>query len=297
MSIDQIDAKVVRARRAFSRSKRAIAAACDDLEEHKLWLDHHRAGWAEAVKLCERRLSTKLRIRAFQRLVWGIFLVAPILCLALYRLTARFFPRIRSEVLMRCTWRPNAPHLSSWLRIKSRRRISGLDGPLCIGQPSPRTVIPRSETGLFKVRLFVAGFGAVIVGFLAAATTPDRPSEPAQVLSPRTPVQPHQSAPVPTVASGKSREGEEQASIRITGFTTLEATPAAPALSLPGATIAELMSITSPLTAYADAATEPLEVTPPLRKPKLTANTKAKPKRHLTKQKQITLWDQLPWRR
>ena len=296
MAIDQIDAKVLRARRAFSRSKRAIAAACDDLEEHKLWLDHHRAGWAEAVKLCERRLSTKLRIRAFQRLVWGIFLVAPILCLALYRLTARFLPRVRSEVLVRCTWRPNVPDLSSWLRIRSRHRISGLDGPLCLGQPSPRTVIPRSEIGLFKVRLFVAAFGAVIVGFLAAATTPDRPSEPAQVRSPTTPVQPPQSALVPTVASSKALVREEQAPIRTTGFTTLEATTATPALSLPGATIAELISITSPLAGYADAATEP-EVTPPLRKPKLTANTKAKPKRHLTKQKQITFWDQLPWRR
>jgi hypothetical protein len=47
VSIDQVDARVLRVGRAFRRSRHAIAAARDDLENHQLWLNRHRAAWAE----------------------------------------------------------------------------------------------------------------------------------------------------------------------------------------------------------------------------------------------------------
>jgi hypothetical protein len=296
VSIDQIDAKVLRARRACRGSKRAIAAAYDDLQDHQLWLDRHRAAWAEGVRLYERRLGTKLRIRAFQRLALGIFLVGPSLSIRLYRLIARILAKVRSEVLARCAWRPivgqfTSPRGQLRPRNRARHRIPGLDGPLCIGQPAAPLVIPKSEIGLLKVRLFVAAFGAVIVGFIAAAMiAPQVPPQSALV-------QPSRSKPLPTVASSNSREGGS-ASFQVTGFATLEATPAAELRSLPGATIAELISIASPLTvatAYSDAAAEPVEVTLPVRKPKI--KIKAKPRRLQPKQKQITLRDRLPWLR
>ena len=95
VSIDQLDARVLRVRRAFRQSKHAIAAARDDLENHQLWLDRHRAAWAEHVKHYERRLGSKRGIWAVKRLGLRLFLVFPLVCVALFRLVARFVPHLR----------------------------------------------------------------------------------------------------------------------------------------------------------------------------------------------------------
>jgi hypothetical protein len=311
VSIDQVDPKVIRAKRAFIRSRHAIAAAGDDLESHQLWLDRHCAAWAEDVKLCERKLSCKLRTRAIKRLALGLFLIGPITCLALLRLIVRLLPSVRGlffsslawfHALIRLARKHAGSHLSPWSVVRAtknynkarhRYRIAGLDGPLCTGQPASSNVAPKSETGLLRVRLIVASFGAVIVGLLASATTPDRQDEPAEA-SPNTLVLAGQSAPLPPVASNKL-----SAPSTSSGFAVLAAPREAERISPIGTTIAEIISITRPspnAREQPEATAEALEVTPPVRKPKI--KIKAKPKRSPTKQNhQLTLWERLPWLR
>jgi hypothetical protein len=297
VSIDQLDARVLRVRRAFRRSRHAIAAARDDLAKHHLWLDGHRAAWAEHVKHYERRLGSKRGIWAVKRLALRLFLMFPLVCVALFRLVARFGPHLRGLGLGR-VW----SFLSSWPSATRRNnmpshrdRMPGLDGQLCIGQPMSSNVTPKLEPGLLQARLVVASVGAVIIGFLAAATTPDRHGERAEVpLSTRA--RADRPAPLPSrVASAPRDEGS--AANSVPGFVVQAQTPAEELVSLPGATIGDMMSITRPLVSaeeQPDATIELLEVTPPLRKPTI----KIKRKRQLPHQKgQLTLGDQLPWLR
>jgi hypothetical protein len=139
----------------------------------------------------------------------------------------------------------------------------------------------------------------VAVGFLVAVTTPDRYAEPAQV-PPNTLVHAGQSAPLPPAASNESRDAEGSAPRPLLGFAVLAATPAVERVSPATATIAEIISITHPLTEELEqpkaTMAEPLEVTLPVRKPKI--KTEVKLKRRPTKSKhQLTLWEQLPWLR
>jgi hypothetical protein len=297
VSIDQLDARVLRVRRAFRRSRHAIAAARDDLEKHQLWLDRHRADWAEHVMHYERRLGSKRGIWAVKRLALRLFLVFPLVCVALFRLVARFVPHLRGLRLGR-VW----SLLSSWPSATRRNnmpshrdRIPGLDGQLCIGQPMSSNVTPKLEPGLLQARLVVASVGAVIVGFLAAATTPDRHGERAEVpLS--TQVRADRPAPLPSGVASAPRD-ERSAANSVPGFVVQAQKPAEELVSLPGATIGDMMSITRPLVIakeQPDATIELLEVTPPLRKPTI----EIKRKRQLPNQKgQLTLGDQLPWLR
>ena len=304
--LDQVEPKVVRAKRASRRSRNLIVAARDELEGHQQWLENHRVAWAEDVKLYERRLASKLRIGACQRLALGLLLIGPITCLALLRLTARLLPSVRGlfsscvswpDALVRLARKHIGPHLSPVDVTKNHNnarhhcRIAGLDGPLCTGQPASSNVVPKSEAGLLQVRLVVASLGAVIVGFLASATTPDRHEEPAEA-SLSTLVQASQSAPLPPVTPKES-------SRPVSGFAVLAATPEAERVSFAAATIAEIISIARPLPdplEQPEATAEALEVTLPARKPKI--KIKAKPKRSPAKRKpQLTLWEQLPWLR
>ena len=58
LSTDQVDGKILRAKRAFARSRHAIAAAHHDLENHQRWLNRHRAAWAASVKSYERQVNS-----------------------------------------------------------------------------------------------------------------------------------------------------------------------------------------------------------------------------------------------
>jgi len=310
VSIDQLDARVLRVRRAFRQSRHAISAARDDLQSHQLWLDRHRAAWAEHVKHYERRLGSKRGIWAVKRLALRLFLVFPLVCVALFRLVARFVPHLRglrlgrflhlhalASLIQKRVW----SLLSSWPGATRRNtpshrdRIPGLDGQLCIGQPMSSNVTPKLEPGLLQARLVVASVGAVIVGFLAAATTPDRHGERAE-LPLSTQVRADRPAPLPSGVANALRD-EGSAPNSVPGFAVQAQTPAEELVSLPGATIGDLISITRPLAGaeeQPDATIELLEVTPPLRKPTIKIKRKRKPP---NQKGQLTLWDQLPWLR
>lgn len=247
-----------------------------------------------------RRLNSKRALWALKWLALRLFLIGPIVCIALFRLIGRrdlLFGGISwLSTLARGRW----PRVSSFLRAytpKRRRtlrpsnRIPGLDGPLCTGPSTPSNVTPKFESGVLSARLVVASFGAMIVGFLVAATTPERHREP---VSRNT----HADRPASftsEVPGAPRYVGSEPYSVR--GFAVQAQSPAVELAPLPAATIGEMMSITRPLERAGeqpDATVELLEVTPPLRKPTI----KIKRKRQAPNQKdELTLWEQLPWLR
>jgi hypothetical protein len=131
-------------------------------------------------ELYATRLSNALR-----RLV-----LATVLCgVALLRLFARlvsnkldlFLSGVSPfGILGAHVWNHTAPRSSSWLstngtkyRNRRLRRIPGLDGPLCTGQPIPPRVISTSVIGPLGARVLVASFGAIAIGFIVAIITPD----------------------------------------------------------------------------------------------------------------------------
>ena len=313
VSVEQVDPKVLRVKRASIRSRHVIAAARDDLERHQQWLDRHRTAWAEDVKRYERRLSCKLGIKALKRLALGLLLIGPIVCLALLRLIARILPKARILLFRNVAWfRALAQHVISlpWPRLRPNAaryvdvpryhdRIPGLDGPLCTGQPpSPhvmRTFRARAvsgEAGLLQTRLIVASLAAVIVGLVAAATAYDRPA-PGAVL-PNALAHAGRPAALPPAVPSETPED-----VPVSGFAVLAAAPAVERVSPPGATIAEIISIAHPLTdalEQPNATTEPLEVTLPDRKPKIRTKAKAKLKPK-PQNRQLTVWERLPWLR
>jgi hypothetical protein len=312
VSIDRLDAKILRVRRAFTRSRYAIAGAQDDLENHRLWLDQHRSAWAEDVKRCERKLNSELAIRALKQSALTLLLVGPIVCIALFRLIARFLPDVRGALLRgprllpllnrhrtRIHFLPSLLlHSTKRARTSTRNyRIAGLDGPLCIGQPASSTVAAKSEISLLKARLIVASFGAVIVGFIVAATTPEGRSNSPADEPPRVHAPDSKTVRPPAEISKASEETEELEPRSVSGLVVQAKTPAEELLSFPAMTIAGMMSTAFPLTVDVEepnAAPEPLEVTPPLRKPKI--QIKAKSKRNPAKpRRQQTVWEQLPW--
>ena len=125
-----------------------------------------------------------------------------------------------------------------------------------------------------------------MVGFLAAAVTPDLRKEQSQ-LFPTADAPAGQDAPV-----AQAKEIEASAPDAISGFAVLAAAPADDPLSLPAVSVGEIIFITRPL----DEALEQdnWEMTPPDRKPKI----RLKPKigRDQAKQKpKVSLWEQLPW--
>jgi hypothetical protein len=311
VSIDQLESKILRARRASLRSRQTVAAAYEELDDHHRWLDRHRATWAEAKKRHQRRLNYKLGIWALKRVAWGIFLVGPIVLVALFRLIAQWTPRLRALFLNSVAWlnsRARAKRMSSLShgpvtkhanRSHYCPRISGLDGPLCTAQPASLNTITRTantETPLLYVRLSVASFVAVGVGALAATiTTFDEQKEPAGL--PIALIRSGQEKSFPPSVSSHQPAPERSKPKRILGFAVLAGTPAVERVPYRGMTIADMMSIARPLTVTKQSdVTEPLEVTLPARKPK--TKIKVRSKRNPVKQKpQLTLWDQLPWLR
>jgi hypothetical protein len=200
------------------------------------------------------------------------------MCVTLVRLIARALPRAREFVANRV--------LPPLLRAKRacihatnshqmpQHRISGLDGPLCMGQPWSPNVITKSglrktsgETGLLPARLVVASFGAIIVGCFAAAATPDGHKEPAEV--PPNASTHSDGESLPPMAPNEPQGIEEPAPYQLSGFSVLAA-PATERLSPPGMTVAEIMGINRPSTEILerpDELSEPIEVTVPVRKP------------------------------
>ena len=75
--LDQIESKIVRARRAAIRSKKIILAANDDLEARRQWVERHRLAWADALESFQRSLRAKERVRAVARSL-VLILVLPV---------------------------------------------------------------------------------------------------------------------------------------------------------------------------------------------------------------------------
>ena len=308
VSIDKFDAKVLRIKRAFNRSRHVIGAARDDLENHQQWMARHCNAWADDLRRHQRQPNSKRVLWALKWLALSLFLIGPIVCIALFRLIARFLPKVRGLLFDRVLWlgtlaRRRRKPCSSLSRVYASNcrytsdrsnRIPGLDGPLCTGQPAPPNVTPKFESGVLPARLVVATFVGVIIGFLVAATTPDRHGKPAEV-SPNALVHADQHAPLPLGVPGARDVGSSLSSV--SGFAVHAETPAEELVSLPAATIIDMMSITRPLTGadeQPEATIELLEVTPPIRKPKIKGKGKRKPPKQ---KQQLTLWEQLPWLR
>jgi len=137
--LDQVEAKVFRAKRAFRRSTYIITAARDELESHQRWLDRHRAAWAEQVKRYHRLLDRKISLRPFTRFV-GLILSVPCGLAQALRLKKRP-PHPSSQLSLSETTSDYARH------SQLQHRIRGLDGQLCTMKPPvPRPISEQIAT-------------------------------------------------------------------------------------------------------------------------------------------------------
>jgi hypothetical protein len=172
--LDQVESKVARARRAFIRSRNIIVTARDDLQQHHRWLDHHRVAWAEGVKRDQRLLKRKQVIWTFKRLGLGLILIAPFVCISLFRWTiwilsfprdllsisssrvgvfaytlGRSLEKRRPQVLWRLSVAATA---CGWVDTRHhhlQERICGLDGSLwnAKADAQPRVVVVAKRVG------------------------------------------------------------------------------------------------------------------------------------------------------
>jgi hypothetical protein len=290
--VDRVEATVARATRTFTRSKQAIAAANVDLKRHQQFLERHQ-------RLIDRRLRTE----ALKRLFVGLFLIGPIACLALSHLIARFLPDMQELLSRGAFWlglsakriqQRAVRHLSAWQQTDAGKyqanavhKLPGLDGSWCTGKSSPSNISRASELGLLKVRIVVASLGVFVVGFLAVSAT-TYIKEPAEIFPS---VVAHNGAPA---YMAQVQEVKASPANAVSGFAVLSIAPVAERVRLPALSIQEIILITRPLDEGLEQ--EILEVTPPVRKPKIWRRTKLK--RGSAKQKpQFSLWEQLPWRR
>jgi hypothetical protein len=312
--LDQVEAKVARATRAFRRSRNIIVAARNELERHQRWLDRHHAAWAEDVNRQHRLINRKKAIRAFTRFAVGLILLVPFALAQALRLTLKDRPSHASsrssfgETAFDDTGRPQFQH-----------RIPGLDGQLCtmkpaVLRPAPGRIEMRGEcspipdgaalraaaSGSFlKCSVLVSALGVITVFLIAAgavrATISELPAEAPMPAAPEVPA-PSQRAAAVSVTMPKA-PGKAHRSVPVSGFAVLAATSASEPLQLPAQTIANMMLITSPLVL---AMTEPDTTKAPVARESFPSElrVKTKSKRKLARQKpqqQLRWWQQLPW--
>jgi hypothetical protein len=149
---------------------------------------------------------------------------------------------------------------------------------------------PTSETGLLQARLVIAAIGAVIIGFLSATipNTNGRTALPNVMES---------AVPTPHLPASSNLKSEARLVPEpILGFAVILVAPAAENVSLPPASVDEMISLAKPMTETVDqpdAETDAIEVTAPARKPEI--KIKVKPKRALKrKPPDLTFWEQIP---
>jgi hypothetical protein len=327
--LDQVEAKVAGAKRAFRRSRNIIAAARDDLESHQRWLERHRAAWAQDVKRDQRLLNRKLTIWAFKRFSLSLILVVPFVCIALFRRISALARAFRLTLKERPSHASSQLSFAETARDNTRQpqlqhRIRGLDGQLCTMQPA----VLRPTAGRIEMRgdcspilvgaafravaslgsfskgtVLVSTLGVITVFLIAAgavrATISSLPAEAPVLAAPKMPGPPQRAAAVSVTvpkAPGKAQRSAPSP-VPISGFAVLAATSASEPLLLPAQTIADMMLITSPLalvpmepeTTTAPVAGESLAV-----KPKVKAKLKRKLARQ-EPQQQLPWWRQLPW--
>lgn len=310
--LDQVEARVARAKRAFRQSRNIIVAARDELENHQRWLDRHRAAWAEEVNRHHRLLNRKMAIRAFTRFAVGLVLSVPFALAQTLRPTVKDRPSHASsqlsfaEIALDYTRHPQL-----------QRRIRGLDGQLCTMKPAvllpaPGRIEMRGECspipdgaafravaslGSFvKGRVLVSALGVITVFFIAAGAVRATISSPGEVPALAAPEVPPQHAAAVSVTVPKA-PGKAQRSAPTSGFAVLAATSASEPLQLPAQSIANMMLITSPLALVT---TEPDNTKAPVARESLASEprVKTKSKGQLARQEpqqRLPWWQQLPW--
>jgi len=292
--LDQVGAKVVRAKRALRQSRRIIVAARDELESHERWLDRHRAAWAEAVKCHHRLLNLKMAIRASTRLAFGLIQAAPFALAQTLRLPLKEKPSRASSQL---NFAETAPH-----RTQLQHRIRGLDGQLCTLEPAglrptPAQIEMRRECsptrdgaafhalaslgGFSRGTILISALGFIILLLIAAgavrATISSPPAEAPVLVAPKV-AAPAQHAAAISVTVPKVPIKTER-SAPVSGFAVLAETSASEPVLLPAQTIADMMSITSPLALASmepETSSAPIAEEPPTTKPAVKAKAKRK---------------------
>ena len=310
--LDQVEAKVARAKRAFRQSRGIIAAAGVELERHGRWLDRHRAAWAEEVKCHHRLLNRKLSIGACTRIAVGLILGAPFALAQAFRLPLRQRPSRASAQL---NFAETAPHRTRHAQFQ--HRIRGLDGQLCTMEPADLrptsgwiamrgecSPIPDGEASrpvasfgsFLRSRALVSAFGGltllIAVGVVGA--TRSNPSAEAPVLAALNGARPPQHAVAVPVTVPKP-PGKTQRSTPTSGFAVLAATSTPELLVLPAQTIADMMLIARPLSL---APREPETTTAPVAEEPLVSKParKSKPKRLVKREpRQLPWWQRWSW--
>lgn len=313
---DQVEAKIVRANRAFRLSSRVIAAAHRELENHGEWLERHRATWAQELKRHHRLLKRKLAMRTVMRFAVGLVFSAPF---ALARaLGARL--KLHASPQPRAPWEepPFTRHTALQLRIRRlderaapiKADASRL-GPERIG--ASKAISPLAEERAFPTaalnarshasRVSVSSVAAVAFLVVAAgvlrAMFSNSPSEELSVTAREVPeARPKAAAATLTVAKPVTIATSAEQPDKASGFAVLDMAPSIDALRSPPETIADMVvmataePVTSPSVAPeappAPAAEQPLP-------PKQVAKTKPKRKLAARQPEPLPWWQQWSW--
>lgn len=322
--LDQVEVKVARAKRAFTRSRNIVVAARDELDLHHRWLDRHRRAWAEGLKRQQRLLNRKPAIWAFKRLAIGLILFVPFVYIALYRRTSWILPFLRdllsiSLIRIGVLAHDLARSLKERLRLvgtaldgtrhhELQDRISGLDGQLWNRKAVARSrVAPKGARigSLVEGRGLASAVGVIIVTLVAAgavrATIPGLPAEAPMPMAPKVTGSTRAAAALPaTVPPAPAKVPRPAPSpAPVAGFSVVVPTAVAEPLPMPAQTVASMMLITSPsvLAPPEPDATTALvaEESLPV-KPKVKAKLKRKSARQ-EPQQQLFWWQRLPWLR
>ena len=298
--LDQVEVKVARAERAFTRLRKIIVAAGDDLESHQLWLDRNRASRARELK-DQRQLSNKMAIWTFTRFAFCLPVLLPI---AIFRQFCASTPALRpTKTAPDETKQPQLQH-----------RIRGLDGPLCTMKPadlhataaqteicrecSPNPISERfraiAALGSVRGRVIISALGLITLFVLTAgAVRATMPGFQADVPLPASPkVAP---AALPAMAlTAPLRSASSAASV--SGFSLIEATLVPEPQPLSAHSTVSMMTITSPVTSSpieGEASKALVAGEPPAVKPKV--NTQTKRKLPSEKPQELSWWQRLPW--
>lgn len=322
--LDQVEAKVVRAKRAFTRSRKIIIAARNDLESHQRWLDRHRAAWSEDVKRHQPLLNSNMPIRAFMRFAFGLPLLAPFVCLALFRRIGGSLAQALRLTLNEKLSDALQLSFAETRRVHTRHaqlqhRIRELDGPLITMKPvvlsigmrgkrSPITIreafrLVATVRSLEKGKVLISALGVITLFLIAAgavrATMPGLPAEAPVPVSPNVSGSTQPAAALPATAPTVPPNVVRPALWPPLGFSVLEAALVPEPQQLSAPTPTSMMLITVPL---AVAPTEPdatrtlVAEEAPAVKPKVKASLKRKLARQ-EPQQQLSWWQRLPWMR
>jgi hypothetical protein len=313
---EQVEAKIVRANRAFRLSSRVIAAAHLELESHGEWLDRHRATFAGELKRHRRLLKRKLALRTVMRSAVGLVFAAPF---ALARaLGARL--KFHASPQPRAPWEepPFTRHTALQLRIRRlderaapiKADLSRLGpeqigaskeiSPLAEGKASPTAATnARSHAGRVSVSSVAALALLVVAAGVLRAMFSGSPSEELAVTAREIPeATPHAAAATLTVAKPATIATPAEQPDKASGFAVLETAPSIDALRTPPETIADMvvMAMAEPVASpsgAAEAAPAPTAEQP--LPPKQAMKTKPKRKLAAREPEPLPWWQQWSW--